>query len=43
VKTQDGAVSLQQVQIEGKKEMDIKTFMNGLGRKILEKGRIFNR
>ncbi len=41
VKTLDGAVSLEKVQAEGKNPLDIVSFMNGTGRNLFQKGRIF--
>jgi len=42
VKAGKGVVSLKRVQYEGKKPMDIADFMNGQGRNLLVKGKIFN-
>ena len=42
VKAGKGVVSLKRVQYEGKKAMEIGDFMNGQGRNLLVKGKIFN-
>ncbi|MGI6392700.1 MAG: methionyl-tRNA formyltransferase [Candidatus Izemoplasmatales bacterium] len=41
VSTSQGLVSLQKVQLEGRNAMSIQTFMNGIGRTLLVKGRKF--
>jgi len=40
IQTSSGIVNLKRIQLEGKKEMDIQAFMNGLGKQMFRKGQI---
>ena len=40
IQTSSGIVNLKRIQLEGKKEMDIQAFMNGLGKQMFHKGQI---
>ncbi len=42
VKTSDGALDVYEVQYEGKKKMDTKSFLNGVGNSVIEIGKVFN-
>ncbi len=42
VKTSNGALDVYEVQYEGKKKMDTKSFLNGVGKTIIEIGKVFN-
>lgn len=41
VQTQNGIVYLKEVQLQGKKQMSIKDFLNGQGKTLLKKGNMF--
>jgi methionyl-tRNA formyltransferase len=40
IQTALGIVNLKRIQLEGKKEMDIQSFMNGLGKQMFHTGQI---
>lgn len=40
IQTASGIINLKRIQLEGKKEMDIQAFMNGLGKQMFHKGQI---
>ncbi len=42
VKTSNGALDVYEVQYEGKKKMDTKSFLNGVGQSVIEVGLVFN-
>ncbi len=42
VKTSNGALDVYEVQYEGKKKMDTKSFLNGVGQSVIEIGKVFN-
>lgn len=42
VQTKNGLVAFKRLQMSGKKEMDIKDFMNGAGKQLFYKGQILN-
>ena len=42
VQTKDGLVILQDVQLQGKKRMDINSFMNGIGKSLFQVGKKFD-
>ncbi len=42
VKTSNGALDVYEVQYEGKKKMDTKSFLNGVGKSVIEIGKVFN-
>ncbi len=43
IKTSDGALDVYEVQYEGKKKMDTRSFLNGVGQTIIEVGKVFNK
>ena len=40
IQTKNGVINLKRVQLEGKKEMDINSFMNGAGKSLFSEGQI---